>query len=225
MQQAASDARPYGVTVSGPTRVGVVIADDHPLIVGGLAAVIDADPGMHVVARAGDGRTALELCRKHRPRVAVFDLHMPEMEGAEAIEFLRRSHPAVAVIVLSMYARDEDVHRCFRAGARGYVLKTAPAEEILAAIRTVANGGRHVPEAIAERLAVRQPGPGLTEREAEVLQELVRAKSNKEIAESLGVRESTVKWHVNALLAKLGVEDRVQAVVHALRRGLARLDE
>jgi len=225
MQQAAPDARSYGVTVSGPTRVGVVIADDHPLIVGGLAAVIDADPGMHVIARAADGRTALELCRKHKPRVAVFDLHMPEMEGAEAIGFLRRSHPAVAVIVLSMYARDEDVRRCFQAGARGYVLKTAPAEEILAAIRTVAHGGRHVPDAIAERLAVPPPGSGLTEREAQVLRELVRAKSNKEIAESLGVRESTVKWHVNALLAKLGVEDRVQAVVHALRRGLARLDE
>jgi DNA-binding NarL/FixJ family response regulator len=205
--------------------IRVLIADDHPLILDGLAAVIDAAPGLRVVARATDGRTAVELGRQHRPDVVVFDLQMPGLGGAEATERLRRSCPDVAAIVLSVYAREEDVFRCFQAGARGYLVKSTPGAEIVEAIRTVASGRRHVPKEIGERLAERMPGTDLTGRESDVLQEIVRGKSNKEIASTLGLRESTVKWHINALLAKMGVEDRVQAVVHALRRGLARLDE
>jgi two-component system, NarL family, response regulator len=212
-------------TSASPDVLRVVIADDHPLILDGLASVIDADPGLRVVARATDGRTAIALCREHRPRVAVFDLQMPGLGGAEATELLLRSCPESAVIVLSVYGRDEDIHRCFQAGARGYLMKSSPGSEIVAAIRTVAAGKRYVPPDVGERLAGRMPCSELTSRENTVLQEIVRGKSNREIADGLGLRESTVKWHVNALLGKLGVEDRVQAVVHALRRGLARLDD
>jgi DNA-binding NarL/FixJ family response regulator len=207
-----------------PGRLTVVIADDHPMILDGLASVITSDPAMEVVARAGDGRTAVGLCRQHRPRAAVFDLQMPGLSGIEAAEVLARDLPECGVIVLSAYGGDEDIHRCFQAGARGYLLKSAPGPEILAAIRTVAAGKRYVTPEVGERLAERMPCSELTERESEVLQEIVHGKSNKEIAASLGLRESTVKWHVNALLGKMGVEDRVQAVVQALRRGLARLE-
>ena len=203
----------------------MVIADDHPLILDGLASIIDADPGMEVVARASDGRMAIALCKQHRPRVAVLDLQMPGLGGVEATELLARSCPETAAIVLSVYGGDEDIHRCFQAGARGYLMKSSPGPEILTAIRAAAAGKRYLTQEMGERLAGRMPCSELTSREAEVLQEIVHGKSNKEIAASLGLRESTVKWHINALLAKLGVEDRVQAIVHALRRGLAHLDD
>jgi DNA-binding NarL/FixJ family response regulator len=205
--------------------IRVLIADDHPMILDGLASIIESDPGMKVVARAGDGRTALALCREHRPQVAIFDLQMPGLGGAEATEFLGRTCPESAVIIFSVHGGDEDLHRCFQAGARGYLMKSSPGEEILAAIRAAAVGKRYLAREMGERLAGRMPCSDLTDREADVLRELVHGKSNKQIAASLGLRESTVKWHINALLGKLGVEDRVQAVVQALKRGLARLDE
>jgi two-component system, NarL family, response regulator len=209
----------------GAPMIRVLLADDHPLILDGLASVIDAEPGMQVVARAADGRAAVALCRQHRPTVAVVDLQMPELGGAEATALLARSCPESAVLVLSVYGREEDIHRCFQAGARGYLMKSSPGSEIVTAIRTAAAGKRYVPQEVGERLAGRMPCSDLTSREATVLQEIVQGKSNKQIAASLGLRESTVKWHINALLGKLGVEDRVQAVVQALRRGLATLEE
>jgi two-component system, NarL family, response regulator len=202
----------------------VVIADGHPLILDGLTSVIDATPGMKVVGRAIDGRGTVALCRAHQPHVAVFDLHMPSLGGAEVTELLARTSPATAVIVLSASARENDVHRCFQAGARGCLLRSAPAADVVSAIRAVARGKRYVPPEIGERLADHMPGSELTPREADVLQELVRGRSNKNIAAELGLRESTVKWHVNTLLGKLGVEDRLQAVLQALRMGLVSLD-
>jgi two-component system, NarL family, response regulator len=209
----------------GGAMIRVLLADDHPLILDGLASVIDGEPGMQVVARAADGRAAVDLCRDLRPRVAVIDLQMPGLGGAEATALMARSCPECAVIVLSVYGREEDIHRCFQAGARGYLMKSSPGSEIMTAIRAVAAGKRYVPREVGERLAARLPCSDLTSREATVLQEIVQGKNNKQIAASLGLRESTVKWHINALLGKLGVEDRVQAVVHALRRGLATLSE
>ena len=203
----------------------VVIADGHPLILDGLTSVIDATPGMKVVGRAVDGRGAVALCREHQPHVALFDLHMPSLGGAEVTELLARTSPATAVIVLSVSGRENDVHHCFQAGARGCFFKSAPAADILTAIRAVANGKRYVPAEMGEWLAGRMPASGLTNRETDVLQELVRGKSNKDIAAELGLRESTVKWYVNTVLSKLGVEDRLQAVLQALRMGLVSLDD
>jgi len=210
---------------ASPGIIEVLLADDHPMIVDGLASVIDADPGMRVVARALDGRTALALCRQHRPQVAVVDLQMPGLGGAELTEMLARICPPPAVVVLSVHAGDEDIHRCFRAGARAYVMKSALGAEILTAIRTVASGARYLPQDLGERLAGRTPCSELTGREEDVLQEIVRGRSNREIAARLGLQESTVKWHINSLLGKLGVRDRLHAVLTALRRGLARLDD
>ncbi len=205
------------------TTIDVLIADDHPMIVDGLASVIDADPGMRVVARAFDGRTALALCRQHRPHVAVLDLQMPELGGVEVTEMLARLCPQSAVVVFSVHAGDEDIYRCIRAGARAYLMKSALGAEIVTAIRAVAAGARYLPKALGERLAERTPNAELTSREHDVLQDIVRGRSNQEIAAHLGLQESTVKWHVNSLLGKLGARDRLHAVLHALRRGLARL--
>lgn len=205
--------------------IEVLIADDHPMIVDGLASVIDADPGMRVVARARDGRTALVLCRQHRPQVVVLDLQMPGMGGVQVTEMLARICPQSAVVVFSVHAGDEDIHRCLRAGARAYLMKSALGTEILTAIRTVASGARYLPRDLGERLADRTPRSELTSREEDVLHEIVRGRSNQEIAANLGLQESTVKWHINSLLGKLGVRDRLHAVLHALRRGLARLDD
>lgn len=205
--------------------IEVLIADDHPMIVDGLASVIDADPGMRVVARARDGRTALALCRQHRPHVVVLDLQMPGLSGVEVTEMLARTCPQSAVIVFSMHAGDEDLHRCLRAGARAYLMKSALGAEILTAIRTVASGARYLPQPLGERLADRNPYSALTSREEDVLKEIVHGRNNQEIAARLGLQESTVKWHINSLLGKLGVRDRLHAVLTALRRGLARLDD
>jgi two-component system, NarL family, response regulator len=202
-----------------------VVADDHPLILDGLASVIGADPGMEVVGRATNGRAAVALCRQHRPQVAVFDLQMPVLDGLEAMTLMARGCPESAVVVLSIHGGDEDIHRCFRAGARGYLMKSSSGAEIVTAIRTVAAGKRYLPQEMGARLAGRIPCSELTSRETEVLREMVRGKKNDEIAAGMGLRTSTVKWHINALLAKLGVEDRVQAVLHALRRGHARLED
>jgi two-component system NarL family response regulator len=224
MDTLARDPAAADVTSSAPV-VKVLIADDHPLILDGLASVIEVDPGMTLVGRAGDGAAAVALCQQLCPRVAVLDVQMPGLGGIEATRQLARTCPETAVVVLSVHGGNEDIHRCFQAGALAYLMKSSSGAEILAAIRAVAAGRRYLPQEMGERLATRAPCSELTPREAEVLQGMVRGQSNRQIAAGLGVRPSTVKWHVNSLLGKLGVSDRVQAVVHALRRGLARLEE
>ncbi len=205
-------------------RIRLLLADDHTVVRDGFAAIIGYQPDMEVVVSVGDGREAVESFRSLRPDVALLDLRMPVLGGVQAIEEIRREFPSARIIVLTTYDGDEDVYRALQAGALGYLLKDTTTEALLRAIRTVAAGQRCVPPEIAARLVERtMAGPGLTAREVEVLGALATGKTNKEIAAEFFITEGTVKSHVNNILDKLGVRDRTEAVMEALRRGILHL--
>lgn len=209
--------------MNGGKTIRVLIVDDHPVVREGLAAMINRRPDMEVVAEAVNGREAVELCRRHRPDVTLMDLRMPVMGGVEATQAIRREFSEARIIVLTTYDGDQDIYRALQAGARAYLLKDAPREELLEAIRAVHAGQRHLPPLVAGRLADHLAGNDLTAREQEVLELIAAGKSNREIGADLSITESTVKVHVNNILGKLGVHDRTQAVTTALQRGIVHL--
>jgi DNA-binding NarL/FixJ family response regulator len=204
-------------------KTRVMIADDHPVVVLGLAAIINAQPDMTVVGEAANGRQALELFEKHLPDVTLIDLRMPELGGVEAIKQIRAKHPNAIFIVLTTYQGDEDIHKALKAGAQGYLLKGMPHDDLLDAIRRVRAGVQYLPASVKETLANRTPGSDLSPRELQILELIVKGLSNKQIADKLGITEGTVKWHVNAILGRLNVSDRTQAAVAALNRGIVQL--
>jgi DNA-binding NarL/FixJ family response regulator len=178
---------------------------------------------MTVVAQASNGAEAVRLFREHRPDITLMDLRMPEMSGVEAIRAIRRDYPNAGFIVLTTYQGDEDIHRALQAGAQAYLVKGMSHNELLDAIHSVHAGLRYLPPSVLETLAHRPPGPELSSRELEILKLIVKGLSNRQIAESLGITEGTVKWHVNIILARLHVTDRTQAAVAALHRGIVEL--
>jgi two-component system NarL family response regulator len=192
--------------------------------VDGLAANVEAEPDMTVVARAADGREAVSLARAHSPDVILMDLRMPTMNGVDATREITAAEPSTRIIVLTTYDGDEDIYRALKAGAKSYLLKDVFREELLAAIRAVHSGRRHIPANVAGRLAERMGGEELTEREVEVLRLVASGKSNREIGDALLIAEGTVKAHVNNILNKLGANDRTHAAMLALQRGLFRFD-
>ncbi|PIY50827.1 MAG: DNA-binding response regulator [Armatimonadetes bacterium CG_4_10_14_3_um_filter_66_18] len=202
----------------------VLVADDHPVVREGLAALINRRPDMAVVAEASTGQEAVEQFLLHRPDVALLDLRMPEMDGVEVIAAIREQVPTARLVVLTTYADEEDIHRSLRAGARGYLLKDAPRDELLDCVRAVHDGQTVIPPAIALKLASRLRATELTPRELDVLRLLATGQSNKQIAAALFIAEGTVKTHVNALLRKLEAADRTGVVTLALKRGLLRLE-
>ena len=202
----------------------VLIADDHLVVREGLAALINRSPDMAVVAEASTGREAVEQFLLHCPDVALLDLRMPEMDGVEVIAAIREQVPTARLVVLTTYADEEDIHRSLRAGARGYLLKDAPRDELLDCVRAVHDGQTVIPPAIALKLASRLMATELTPRELDVLRLLATGQSNKQIAAALFIAEGTVKTHVNALLRKLEAADRTGVVTLALKRGLLRLE-
>jgi two-component system NarL family response regulator len=204
--------------------IGVLIADDHPVVRMGLEALVNDASGMCVVAEAATGEEAVELALRHRPDVVLMDLRMPGCGGVEAIQRIRSVWPDARIVVLTTYDGDEDIYRALRAGARAYLLKDAPRAALLETIGAVHRGQTNIPSEVAAKLAERLAGPELTERELDVLRRIVAGRSNKEIAADLSVSEGTVKFHVNNVLGKLGVSDRTQAVTEAIRRGIVRLD-
>ncbi|MFD7159982.1 response regulator [Kribbella sp. NPDC059898] len=213
--------------------IRVVLAEDQQLVRAGLRMVIDSQPDLTVVAEAGDGLAAVEQVRRLRPDVVVMDVRMPKLDGIEATA---RITPGPAVLMLTTYDLDEYVLAAVRAGAGGFLLKDAPPEDMLAAIRTVHAGDavlaasttRRLLDQLLERVepavdpAAARAVDGLTAREREVLVSIARGWSNAEIAERLTVSAGTVKTHVSSVLAKLGIRDRVQAVVFAYEAGLVR---
>ncbi len=202
----------------------MLIVEDHNVVRQGLVALLNVVDGLTVVGEAADGLEAIDQFRKHQPDITLMDLRLPRLSGVEAIKRIREEAPQARFIVLTTYDGDEDIYRALKAGARAYLLKGMTSEDLVTTIRAVHAGKSHIPPAIAERLAERMGTEDLTPREFDVLQEIVRGKSNKEIAAALSVSEATVKTHINSLLGKLGVTDRTQAATAAIQRGIVPLE-
>lgn len=205
------------------TAIRVMIADDHPALREGLSALLERQADLQVVAMAADGQQAVDLVPTHQPDVILMDLRMPCLEGADAVAAICTQWPEARIIMLTTYDGDEDIYRALRAGAKGYLLKDAPCEELFTAIRQVHGGQKYIMSQVAQKLTDRFQSSELTDRELEVLQLLVQGNTNRDISEALCVAEGTVKFHVRNILDKLGAGDRTQAVTIALKRGLARL--
>ena len=212
--------------------VRVVIADDEAMVRAGLRMILDAEPGIDVVGEARDGERAIELVRSVRPDVVLMDVRMPRLDGIAATRRLLQSGAGARVVMLTTFDEEAHLHDALRAGASGFLLKSAPPERLLDALHTVAGGDalldpsvtRRVIEGFAHREPPRRPPEleHLTPRELEVLRHLAKGHSNAEIARRLVVEESTVKTHVARVLMKLGLRDRVQAVIYAYESGLVR---
>ena len=206
-----------------PTKIRVVIVDDHPVVRFGLATIISLQPDMVVAGEAGSGEEACALCAQRQADVVLMDLRLPGLSGVEAIRTIRKTQPDLRFIVLTTYDGDEDIHRALQAGARAYLLKAMSHSEVTAAIRKVHSGSRVIPEPVSRTLAERPPQSELSPRELEVLTLIADGLSNKEIGKRLGITEATVKWHVNIILSRLDVADRTEAIVAALQRGIMHL--
>ncbi len=206
-----------------PAKIRVLVVDDHPIMRVGIAAIIEATPDMTTVAQAGSGEEAIELFEKHLPDITLMDLRLPGISGVDAIRMLMSRHPNAKFVVLTTYEGDEDIHQALAAGARSYIVKGMPHEALVSALRRVQAGGRFLPQPVSRALHSRIPNSDLSLREREVLELIVRGRSNKEIASDLGITESTVKCHVSVILMRLNVSDRTQAVVTALQRGLVHI--
>ncbi len=204
--------------------IRVLIVEDHNVVRQGLVALLKVVDGLEVVGEAADGADAITQFRKQRPDVTLIDLRLPRMSGVDVIQRIRMETPQARFIVLTTYDGDEDIYRALKAGAKAYLLKGMTSEDLIATIRAVHEGKSHIPPAIAEKLAGRMGAEELTPREFDVLEQIVRGKSNKEIAAELDVSEATVKTHINSLLGKLGVTDRTQAATAAIQRGIVPLE-
>ncbi len=203
--------------------IRVLIADDHPILGQALATFLESEPDIAVVRHARNGREALEFFRQYQPDVTLMDLRMPEIKGIDAITAIRAEFDQARIIVLTNYDGDEDIYCGLRAGAKGYLLKGAEPDELLAAIRNVHSGQEYVALTVAAKLAQRICREELSQRELEVLRLMATGKSNQQISTNLNIAERTVKFHINHIFSKLGVNDRTQAVIVALRRGIASL--
>ena len=201
-------------------KINVLVVDDHPLMRVGIAAIIDARPGMTTVAQAGSGEEAVELYERHLPDITMMDLRLPRMSGVHTIRSIRRTHPQARFVVLTTYEGDEDIHQALEAGAQGYIIKGMPYDTLIDALERVHAGGRFLPSPVKRALASRTPDSDLSQRERQVLELLATGNSNKKISELLGITEATVKCHVSTILMRLNAVDRTQAVVSALQRGL-----
>jgi DNA-binding NarL/FixJ family response regulator len=201
-------------------RIRVLTVDDHQLLREGIAAVLEAQEDMTLVAQASTGREAVECFRSLRPDVTLMDLRMPDMSGIEAIAAIRSEFPNARIIVLTTYAGDVQAAAALKAGAAGYLLKNLVRKELLETIRAVHAGKRRVPPEIATEIAEHVADDALTQREIEVLRRVASGKSNKLIAAELDISEGTVKTHMKSILPKLDASDRTHAVMIALKRGI-----
>jgi two-component system NarL family response regulator len=204
--------------------IRILVVEDHQIVRQGLVALLNVVDGVEVVGQAADGEEAVREFEARHPDVTLIDLRLPKMGGVEVIQRVRATNSNARFIVLTTYDGDEDIYRALQAGARAYLLKGMTVEVLVSTIRSVHAGKSIIPPAIAQKLAERMATEQLTQREQEVLVQIVRGKSNKEIGSALDISEATVKTHINNLLGKLGVEDRTQAATAAIQRGLVQLD-
>jgi len=205
-------------------RIRLMIVDDHFVVRSGVVASLALEDDLEVVVEAENGEQVQELYRQKKPDVVIMDLRLPGKNGIEATVALTKEFPTARVLMFTTYDGDEDIYRATQAGAFGYLLKSSPRTELLAAIRALAKGERFMPAAISSRLAARVAGPDLSPRELEILQLLGRGLSNKEIGSQLFISEDTVKRHISNLFVKLKVNDRAQATAEAIRRGFIHLE-
>jgi len=206
------------------TPIRLMIVDDHPAFRAGLAALCNSEPDLEVVAECGDGNEAVARYREIKPDIVLMDLRLPGLGGVEAIMAIRAEFPTVRVIVVTTYDGDEDLYRAIQSGAQSYLLKDMSKAEIVDHIRAIHAGQTRLPAHLAERLAERKKRRDLSQREMEVLQLLVKGRSNKEIAATLFLSEETVKFHLKTLFTKLDVQDRTEAAIAALRQGIVHFD-
>ena len=209
--------------------IRILLADDHPIVREGLAAVLATQPEFEIVGQASDGTEAVDLAATLKPDIVVLDLAMPGLDGVQALRAMRAENKELKTLVFTASETDERIIGAVQAGAQGYLLKGAPRDEIFSAIRVIARGGSLLSPVVAARLLQRITGPAgavvepLTEREQQVLQLLAQGLQNKEIAARLSIGERTAKFHVSAIMAKLGVSNRVEVVRTAVQRGLVEM--
>jgi DNA-binding NarL/FixJ family response regulator len=206
-----------------PRLIRILTVDDHPLLRKGIAALVNTEPDMKLVAEASNGREAIEQFRLHRPDITLMDLQMPDLNGIEAIGCIHREFPNARIIVLTTYTGDVQVVGALKAGARGYVLKGHVHRELLETVRAVHAGQKRIPPEIAVELADHAADDALTSREIDVLRLIAAGNANKQIADQLTIGEATVKSHVTNILSKLGANDRAHAVTIGVKRGIIEL--
>ena len=203
--------------------IRVFSVDDHPLLREGIAAVINNQPDMLMVAQAATGGEAVHMFRQHRPDVTLMDLRLPDLSGIDALIAIRAEFPEARVIMLTTFEGDVEIQRALKAGARGYLLKSNPPQELVETIRHVHAGKKGIPSQIAAHLAEHISDETLTEREIDVLRHIAGGNRNRDIGERLFISEETVKVHIKHIMEKLGASDRTQAVAIAVRRGIIQL--
>lgn len=206
------------------TPIRLLSVEDHPVFREGLRTIVGSQPDMLMVAQAGTAEQAIAEFRRHRPDITLMDLRLPGTNGIDALIAIRGEFPNARIIMLSMSEGDGEIQRAMRAGAAAYLLKTMPNDQILSVIRSVHAGRKHVPAEVAAKLAEHLGEEHLTARELDVLRLIRDGHRNKQIADELGIAESTVNFHIKNLVDKLGANDRTHALTIALRRGLLQVD-
>jgi DNA-binding NarL/FixJ family response regulator len=204
-------------------QIRVFSVDDHPLLREGIAAIINSQPDMVMIAQASTGREAILKFREHRPDVTLMDLRLPDMSGIDVLIAIRNEHPDARIVMLTTFEGDVEIQRALTAGARGYVLKSLPPKELADVVRHVHAGKKRIPQEIAAQLAEHIADEALTAREIAVLQHVAGGNRNRDIAERLFISEETVKVHVKHIMEKLGASDRTAAVAIGVRRGIIQL--